>query len=154
MIDGLATATMVASTRIMKKPTSIAHKAFQGFEPSTSLRTPPRVRPSCRVVSVWDISGRPGWKQFSRRYVPGYAPTSPGSADNEHQAGSATASPVTSSLLSAAGTPTANSASNAITMPAVIVKANATSLLPSTPTNGATAAPSPNCAAPSSAAAV
>ena len=34
MIDGLATATMVASTRIMKKPTSIAHKACHGFSPA------------------------------------------------------------------------------------------------------------------------
>ena len=31
MIDGLATETMVASTRIMKKPTNIAHRAFHGF---------------------------------------------------------------------------------------------------------------------------
>ena len=31
MIDGLATDTMVASTRIMKKPTSIAHRACHGF---------------------------------------------------------------------------------------------------------------------------
>ena len=31
MIDGLATDTMVASTRIMKNPTNIAHKACHGF---------------------------------------------------------------------------------------------------------------------------
>src|SRR6202008_4683964 len=31
MMVGLATATMVASTMIMKKPIIIAHSAFQGF---------------------------------------------------------------------------------------------------------------------------
>ncbi len=31
MIAGLATATIVASTRIMKKPISSAHKACQGL---------------------------------------------------------------------------------------------------------------------------
>ena len=31
MIDGLATATIVASTRIMKKPTRSAHSACQGL---------------------------------------------------------------------------------------------------------------------------
>ncbi|PQM44152.1 hypothetical protein C1Y40_05690 [Mycobacterium talmoniae] len=31
MILGLATATMVESTRIMKNPTTIAHSADQGF---------------------------------------------------------------------------------------------------------------------------
>ena len=30
MMLGLATATMVESTRIMKKPSSMAHNAFQG----------------------------------------------------------------------------------------------------------------------------
>src|SRR6478735_10412472 len=87
MIDGFATATMVASTRIMKKPTSIAHKAFQGFstasgdcdEGSTCSRTAPRARPSCRLLSVWNISGRPDKQRFSRRYGPGNARTSPGS---------------------------------------------------------------------------
>ena len=31
MMLGFATATMVESTRIMKKPTSMAHNAFHGF---------------------------------------------------------------------------------------------------------------------------
>src|SRR5689334_17509625 len=78
MIDGLATATMVASTRIMKKPTSMAHRAFQGFPASTRSRTPPRARPSCRLVSVWNISGRPQKQRFSRRYGPGYPPDKSG----------------------------------------------------------------------------
>ena len=72
----LATATMVASTRIIKKPTNIAHKAFHGLVGSTRNRTPPRARPTWRVVSVWNISGRPDRQRFSRRYVPSYAPTS------------------------------------------------------------------------------
>ena len=40
MIDGLATATMVASTRIMKKPTIIAHSAFHGFAGRGVCRLP------------------------------------------------------------------------------------------------------------------
>src|SRR6185312_2769440 len=91
MIDGLATATMVASTRIMKKPTNIAHRAFHGFSPasgecfrgSSCSRTPPRARPSCRVVSGLNISGRLGKQRFGRRYGTGYAPTSPGSTSND-----------------------------------------------------------------------
>src|SRR5258705_13345113 len=82
MIDGLATATMVASTRIMKKPTNIAHRAFHGFSPASgecfrgsirSRRTPPRARPSCRVVIVLNISGRPDKQRLSRRYGPSLA---------------------------------------------------------------------------------
>src|SRR3984893_1310454 len=86
MIDVLATATIVASTRIMKKPTSIAHRAFHGFSPAgggcfqaSTCRRTPRARPSCLVVSVWNVSGRPDTQQFSRRYGPSYAPTSRGS---------------------------------------------------------------------------
>ena len=50
MMDGLATATMVASTRIMKKPTIIAQSAVHGFAAEA--------RRSCRSVSVWNILGR------------------------------------------------------------------------------------------------
>ncbi len=46
MIDGLATDTMVASTRIMKKPTIIAHSACHGFAVGSSLQPCSRTRVS------------------------------------------------------------------------------------------------------------
>src|SRR4051794_30531129 len=47
MMDGLATETMVASTRIMKNPTSIAHNACHGFAVARS---------SCCGLRVWSIT--------------------------------------------------------------------------------------------------
>jgi hypothetical protein len=49
---GLATETMVASTRIMKNPTSIAHSAFHGFAVGAVVRRIPGARSWCRVVRV------------------------------------------------------------------------------------------------------
>jgi hypothetical protein len=50
MMLGLATATIVESSKIMKKPTIVAHNAFQGFALSARFvaappRLPPEVRP-------------------------------------------------------------------------------------------------------------
>src|SRR3954451_16603483 len=47
MMDGLATATIVASTRIMKKPTIIAHSARHG---SATGPAPPAGLPRSAVV--------------------------------------------------------------------------------------------------------
>src|ERR1700709_85503 len=67
MIDGLATATIVASTRIMKKPTIIAHRACHGLSedgPSVEVTVVPpptglAPRPELRR---W---GKPVWKPVS-----------------------------------------------------------------------------------------
>ncbi len=51
MMVGLAMATMVASTMIMKKPIIIAHSAFQGFSRFHRLMKPVRLRPGdCQCV--------------------------------------------------------------------------------------------------------
>ena len=58
MIVGLATATIVASTRIMKKPTIMAHSAFHGF--SGRADTLP-CGLGVRAFSTGDMSNVVGW---------------------------------------------------------------------------------------------
>ena len=62
MIDGLATATIVASTRIMKKPTIMAHSACHGFAvgaapPVADLAAPWSYPTSFRLPSMVSSSG-------------------------------------------------------------------------------------------------
>src|ERR1700712_2086092 len=54
MMVGLATETMVEATRIMKKPTSMAHRAFHGFGGTSS---PESCAGDFRTVRVAGVGG-------------------------------------------------------------------------------------------------
>src|SRR5690349_9890933 len=119
MIVGLATATMVASTRIMKKPIIIDQSARHGRTSAVAF-----ICHLVRPLRLLDTSSP------LRRYVMELA---------EQRSGG-----VYESAAAAAGTSlgwcqtVASKAISAITTPLVMTIARATSSLPSTPTSGDT----------------
>ena len=70
MMLGLATATIVESSKIMKKPTIIAHSACHGFRPSACFVAGPPPPDRRRAVAV--VISSPHSTAFAVASSPGY----------------------------------------------------------------------------------